>query len=145
VAAGIADVDRSQVVRLVAAKDGEVVAIRIPRGDLSGKRADQVLADAFGLISSKSPGSVDKTDRYVELLSRERNQDEEVELNRLREELQDSWSPGDSKLKRAAEAAVSKVLDQMIDTGLREAGPLIQHKLGELLTPREERDDSNKV
>jgi len=114
-AAGIADVSRSQVVRLVPTAEGWVQTLKIPAGELTGKRADQILADAFGLVTSKSPGSVARIDRYTELLSRKRSAPEQQELETLRKELEDTWSSGDSKLTRAADKAVSKVLDSMIN------------------------------
>jgi hypothetical protein len=89
--------------------------LKIPIEELTGKRADQILADAFGLITSKSPGSIAKIDRYTELLGRTRSASEQQELETLRKELEDTWSAGDSKLTRVADKAVWRVLDSMID------------------------------
>ena len=114
-AAGVADLPRSQVLRLIPLSDGSVGIIQIPPQELTGKRADQILADAFGLITSKSPGSVAKIDRYTELMSKEKtNQSEKQELATLEKELADSWSSGDHALTREADKAVSKVLDNML-------------------------------
>lgn len=114
IAAGVADVKNSQVVRLIPTADKTVHLEKISVDELTGKRADQILADAFGISSSKSPGSLSKIDRYTELLSRTRNTDEGREFEQLKKELEDSWSTGDSKLKRATDEAVSKVLDEML-------------------------------
>jgi hypothetical protein len=122
IAAAVADVDRSQVVRLVASADGSVEAHIVEKEYLTGKRADQILGDAFGLITSKSPGSLAKIDRYTELVSSPRNEAEEKELETLRNELDDAWYSGDSAVTRAAEKVVSKVLDEMIDLGRENIG-----------------------
>jgi putative AbiEii toxin of type IV toxin-antitoxin system/AAA domain-containing protein len=122
IAAAVADVDRSQVVRLVARADGSVEAHTVEKEFLTGKRADQILGDAFGLITSKSPGSLAKIDRYTELMSQSRNEFEQKELEMLRNELDDAWSSGDTALSRAAEKVVSKVLDEMIDVGREKIG-----------------------
>lgn len=116
-AAGVADVPRSQVLRLVPLSDGSVEIIEIPPQELTGKRADQILADAFGLITSKSPGSVAKIERYTELLSKKTNVGEQRELESLKQELADTWSSGDHALTREADKAVSKVLDTMLSKG----------------------------
>ncbi len=117
VAAGVADLLRSQVIRLVPRNAGGMDAINIPPEELSGKRADQVLADAFGLITTKSPGTVAKIDRYSELLGRSRNSNEEQELETLKRELAEGWSIGDNAVQREADKAVSSVLDEMIAAG----------------------------
>jgi len=144
IASAVADVDRSQVVRLVAKADGSVEAHTVEKEYLTGKRADQILGDAFGLITSKSPGSLAKIDRYTELLSRARNEAEEKELETLRNELDDAWSSGDSALTRAAEKVVSKVLDEMIDAGRENIGDgreivdaHVKQRLSELFDTRE--------
>lgn len=116
-ASGVADVRRSQVVRLIPLADGSVETVRIPTQELTGKRADQILADAFGLITSKSPGSIAKIDRYTELLSKKTNEHEQQELEKLKQELADTWSSGDHALTREADKAVSKVLDTMLSEG----------------------------
>jgi hypothetical protein len=118
IAAAVADVKNSQVVRLIPTTDKTVHLEKISVDELTGKRADQILADAFGISSSKSPGSLSKIDRYTELLSRTRNDGEEREFKQLKKELENSWSTGDSKLKRATDEAVSKVLDEMLDQAL---------------------------
>jgi hypothetical protein len=115
VAAGVADLSRSQVVRLIPIGDGIVEPMAIPTDELTGKRADQVLADAFGLVTSKSPGSVAKIDRLTELISRERTEVEQQEFEQLKRELEAGWSSGDSEVSRQADRAVSKVLDAMIE------------------------------
>ena len=144
IAAAAADVESSQVLRLVPTVDGTVEVINIPTEDLTGKRADQVLADAFGLVTSKSPGSLSKIDRYTELISRQRRTDaEERELETLRKELDEGWSSGDSALKRAADKAVSKVLDQMIDDAREGLDVHVKQRLLELFDPEEAKDDSH--
>jgi predicted ATP-binding protein involved in virulence len=146
VAAGVADVSRSQVVRLVIGPDGSIEPHIIEKQYLTGKRADQILGDAFGLITSKSPGSLAKIDRYTELLSNVRSEAEEREMKKLRTELEDSWSSGDSALSRATDKAVSKVLDEMIAEGRenvnerREVMDLqVRQRLSELFNAGEEK------
>jgi hypothetical protein len=117
VAAGVADHPRSQVVRLMPTRDGRAEPIIIPAEALTGKRADQILADAFGLVTSKSPGSISKIDRFTELASRERTAAEQEEFDILKRELEEGWSSGDSEVSRQADRAVSQVLDVMIEEG----------------------------
>lgn len=137
-AAGVADVDKSQVVRLIPTKDGSVNTVRIPPDELTGKRADQILADAFGLATSKSPGSVAKIDRYTELLSTARSKAEDKELETIKKEMEAGWSSGDHAVQRAADKAVSKVLDEMIDQGLQGVDVHVKHRLAELFCKQKE-------
>jgi len=137
-AAGVADVDRSQVVRLVPVASGSVETLKIPMEELTGKRADQILADAFGLVTSKSPGSIAKIDRYTELLSRTRSEPEEREFHAIKKELDDSWSSGDHAIKRAADKAVSKVLDEMIDGNQEGVDAHVKQRLLDLFGTKEQ-------
>jgi predicted ATP-binding protein involved in virulence len=121
VAAGVADLSRAQVIRLIPGSLRGVDVVTIPPNELSGKRSDQVLADAFGLVTTKSPGTISKIDRYSELLGlrRGRTESEEQELESLKRELAKGWSLGNSALERQADSAVSAVLDAMIEEGVK--------------------------
>jgi predicted ATP-dependent endonuclease of OLD family len=58
-ALGVVDVEGSLLLRLVR-EDGEVKTRIVGQEQLQDKRADQVLAsEAFGLVTTRSPGSVD--------------------------------------------------------------------------------------
>lgn len=138
-AAGVADVSRGQVLRLIPTQGGSVEAMKVPNEDLTGKRADQILTEAFGLVTSKSPGSVAKIDRYTELMSRERSTPEQHEVESLKKELDDTWFSGDNKLIRFADKAVSRVLDSMIDeVGDRAAVDAhVKQRLGDLFSHKD--------
>jgi energy-coupling factor transporter ATP-binding protein EcfA2 len=115
VAAGVVDVADSLLIRLRLSDDGLVVHQVVDRESIAGRRADQVLAsDAFGLVTSRSPGSETPIHRYTELLGRStRTADEEQELQALAGHLKTALQPGENELERAVEQAVTKVLREM--------------------------------
>lgn len=100
------------MLRLRTEPDGTITSVEIDPRSLAGLRADQVLAsDAFGLYTSRNPGSEDDMARYAELLGKEpRTEDEEAELGRLRESLEASLRTGESEAEREVEQAVDAAL-----------------------------------
>jgi hypothetical protein len=115
VAAASADHEDALVCRLKAHLDGPPELIIIERQDLAGLRADQVLAsEAFGLPTSRSPGSINDLDRFAELRGKaERTAEEDAELARLSERLDQSLRFGERPFEQAVEAAVDKTLREM--------------------------------
>jgi len=123
VAASVADVKAAKLLRLKAHADGSIETIDIDPQSLYGLRADQVLAsDAFGLLTTRNPGSTDDVDRYAELLGVQKRTDaEEKELEKLAAKLEESLSTEESPAAREVEKVVDDVLKQKalsIDPGL---------------------------
>ncbi len=114
VAAGTADIDSAQVVRLEGEAGGDIRVELMEPQELWGKRADQILTEAFGLITSRNPGSEDDLDRYAALLGKEpRSATEEEDFQALRTKLKDALSLGETETEREAEKIVEKVLDEL--------------------------------
>lgn len=114
VAAGAADLASAQILSLGIDAEDRIQIEDIPRSALRGRRADQILAEVFGLWTSKSPGSEEDIDLYSALLSKSnRTVKEERELMRLRQQLQEAQTDQTHQFSQQVEAAVSKVLDEM--------------------------------
>lgn len=115
VAAGIADIDNAMLIKLEGDESGATIACPIDPQTLRGQRADQVLTSpAFGLATSRSPGSTDGIARYAELAAKERTPDEEDEFNELAKMLEANLSFGETPFERTVEQAVRKALDDML-------------------------------
>ena len=114
-AAASADFEDALVCRLKAHLDGPPELVIIERQELAGLRADQVLAsEAFGLPTSRSPGSIDDLDRFAELRGKaDRTPEEDAELARLSERLDQSLRSGERPFEQEVEAAVGKTLREM--------------------------------
>jgi len=114
-AAASADFEDALVCRLKAHLDGPPELVIIERQELAGLRADQVLtSEAFGLLTSRSPGSVDDLDRFAELRGKaERTPEEDAELEGLSEQLDQSLRFGERPFEQEVEAAVGKTLREM--------------------------------
>lgn len=83
IASGTADIEGAQIIQLQRDEDSEVVVSVIAASELTGMRADQVLAGAFGLLTTKNPASEADTERYVQLLQHRRTPEEEGEFAEL--------------------------------------------------------------
>lgn len=114
-AAASADFEDALVCRLKAHLDGPPELVIIERQELAGLRADQVLAsEAFGLPTSRSLGSINELDRFAELRGKaDRTPEEETELARLSERLDQSLRFGERPFEQEVEAAVDKTLREM--------------------------------
>jgi hypothetical protein len=114
-AAASADFEDTLVCRLKAQLDGSPELVIIDRKELAGLRADQVLtSEAFGLVTSRSLGSEDDLDRFAELRGKtDRSAEEEAELARLSEQLDQSLRFGERPFEQEVEAAVGKTLREM--------------------------------
>lgn len=116
VASGVADLVDARLVRLKLEEDGSVEALLIEPKSLDGLRADQVLtSEAFGLVTSRNPGSDRKIDRYTALLGQDsRTEAEEAELAALAAELENELRGGETEAEREVEKAVSDALQKLV-------------------------------
>jgi predicted ATP-binding protein involved in virulence len=116
VAAGIADVDRSLLLKLERNDQNEIAIHTIDQEQIAGKRADQVLtSDAFGLLTTRNERSHDDVDRYTKLLgNKHRTEAEEAELQTLRILVQNRLSNAETPTAQAVEKAVDEALQNMI-------------------------------
>jgi len=114
-AAASADFEDTLVCRLKTHLDGSPELVIIERQELAGLRADQVLtSEAFGLVTSRSLRSEDDLDRFAELRGKtDRTAEEEAELARLSEQLDQSLRFGERPFEQEVEAAVDKTLREM--------------------------------
>ncbi|MBW8875507.1 MAG: TIR domain-containing protein [Acidobacteria bacterium] len=114
-AAASADFENTLVCRLKAHLDGSPELVIIERQELAGLRADQVLtSEAFGLVTSRSLRSEGDLDRFAELRGKtDRTAEEEAELARLSEQLDQSLRFGERPFEQEVEAAVDKTLREM--------------------------------
>ena len=115
-ASGLADIDGSLLIKLESDEKGGIETKAIDPGSLSGKRADQVLAsDAFGLVTTRNPGSEKELDRYAELMGKKkRTKQEESELEKLGRHLKEALSGGEGKAEQAVENAVDEAMKNML-------------------------------
>lgn len=116
VAAGIADIDSGVLLKLGQDQEGHTDVRIIDKRLLDGKRADQILtSEAFGLFTSRNPGSQDDVDRYSELLSNSaRTEAEEAEFQSLRSHIQDAFSDGESEAAQIVRKAVGVALQETV-------------------------------
>ncbi len=116
VAAGIADVDQSMLLKLERNEENEISLKVIDKEQVAGKRADQVLtSDAFGLYTTRNERSHDDVDRYTKLLGKKtRNNEEEDELQQLRPIVQSRLSNSESPVEQSIEKAVKAALHSTI-------------------------------
>jgi predicted ATPase len=115
-ASGMVDVDQSVLLKLEQRSNREIDLRVIDKQLLAGKRADQVLAsEAFGLVTTRNPGSEDQIDRYTELLGKTtRSDQEEAELLELRSHVQNALQSGESEVEQMVEKALDEALQGMI-------------------------------
>jgi len=112
VAAGAAELADTALFHL-ALVDGAGRIEQVDPADLGG-RADQTLTSpAFGLVTTKTPGQVDRIERYTELAERPRSAEEEREFQGLREALSDWGQPREeSPWRQEIEQAIRRELDR---------------------------------
>ena len=116
VASGMTDVDSGVFLKLGKTDDGQIGVTLMSNESLAGKRADQILvSDAFGLFTSRNPGSQTEVDRYTELLSQpSRTPEEEDEFQTLRSTVQALFQDGEREIEQLAHEAVSEALDNAV-------------------------------
>jgi hypothetical protein len=113
-ASGVADIESGLLVKLDRSPENGVQAKLINKEELYGKRADQVLtSEAFGLVTSRNLGSLTDIDRYSELLGRtKRSQEEESELQKLRDKLRESLQDGENATERLIRKEVTAAIER---------------------------------
>ncbi len=113
-ASGVVDIESGLLVKLDRSPENGVQAKLIDKEELYGKRADQVLtSEAFGLVTSRNLGSLTDIDRYSELLGRTmRSQEEEIELQELRDKLRDSLQDGENATERLVRKEVTAAIER---------------------------------
>lgn len=116
-ASGVVDIDHSVLMRLEHNEQCAVTARIIDKRTIEGKRADQVLvSEAFGLLTTRNPGSKDVIDRYSELLGQSpRTTKEQSELENLSARLKDALAGGESPLERKIDKAVEDALERVLN------------------------------
>ena len=113
-ASGVADIESGVLVKLDRSPEKGGQAKLINKEELYGKRADQVLtSEAFGLVTSRNLGSLTDIDHYSELLGRRRrSQEEEIELQELRDKLRDSLQDGENATERLIRKEVTAAIER---------------------------------
>jgi energy-coupling factor transporter ATP-binding protein EcfA2 len=114
IASGAADIEGAKMIQLQRDEGGEVTVSVIAASELTGMRADQVLAGAFGLLTTKNPNSEADTERYVQLLQGERTAEEDREFSELDRRLKGGWQ-AQNPYEEAVEKALSETLARMAE------------------------------
>jgi energy-coupling factor transporter ATP-binding protein EcfA2 len=114
-ASGIVDEEDSLLLKLEQQVNGSIALKVLDKQLLSGKRADQVLtSEAFGLITTRNPGSEDEINRYTSLLGKvERTEVEETELQELKPRVQNILRNGENTVEQMVASAVDETLQGM--------------------------------
>jgi energy-coupling factor transporter ATP-binding protein EcfA2 len=114
-ASGIVDEEDSLLLKLEQQVNGSINLKVLDKELLAGKRADQVLtSEAFGLITTRNPGSEDEINRYTALLGKvERTEVEETELQELKPRVQNILRNGENAVERMVATAVDETLQGM--------------------------------
>jgi energy-coupling factor transporter ATP-binding protein EcfA2 len=114
-ASGIVDEEDSLLLKLEQQVNGSINLKVLDKELLAGKRADQVLtSEAFGLITTRNPGSEDEINRYTALLGKvERTEVEETELQELKPRVQNILRNGENAVEQMVATAVDETLQGM--------------------------------
>ncbi len=115
VAAGVADIDESCLLKLERDENNEIKIVTIDQAEIAGKRADQILtSSAFDLLTTRNNKSHDEVDRYTELLSKSTPTPEEsVELERLQPLVQSRLTISETPIAQKVEQLLDKVLQKI--------------------------------
>jgi predicted ATP-binding protein involved in virulence len=114
-AAGVADIDESCLLKLERDENNEIKVVTIDRSEIAGKRADQILTShAFDLLTTRNNKSHDEIDKYTDLLSKPSlTTDESAELERLQPLVQSrltiSETPTAQKVEQLLEEALKTI------------------------------------
>jgi len=142
-ASGAVDLRNSIIFRLSLDALQEASGKSIDKRQLEGKRADQILSEAFGLITSRSPGSIDDLNRYGELFYRKRNSVEEMEFQILIKKLNKSLFIGENTVEQLVEKAVMEVLENTLKNPPSELVTLTAKKKIKELFNREKKGEKD--
>lgn len=117
-ASGIVDEEDSLLLKLEQQINGSINLKVLDKQLLAGKRADQVLtSEAFGLITTRNPGSENEINRYTALLSKgDRTEAEETELQALKLRVQNTLRSGENAVEQMVATAVDETLQNMTQT-----------------------------
>ncbi|MDD2900805.1 MAG: AAA family ATPase [Syntrophales bacterium] len=114
IAAGAADFQDARLFPFRLDKDKTILIEDIP--SLRGRSVDQVLSSmVFGMYITLSPGSVSDIDRFSELMSKSRDQNEETEFQKLRKILEDAMPIGTTEAERLVEKAILDALEKLLN------------------------------
>ena len=119
VAAATGDVRSSQILKLsIMPENKTVLGHLIEPKEVRGKRADQILVELFDLTTSRSTGSQSDLTRYMELLTKDRDDQEERLFQRLSEHLHETILFGENKYEQEVEKAVREALERRLESPL---------------------------
>jgi predicted ATP-binding protein involved in virulence len=115
VAAGVADIEESCLLKLERNESNEIQIVKIDQTEIAGKRADQILtSSAFDLLTTRNNKSHDEVDRYTELLSKSSpTPAESAELAHLQPIIENrltiSETPTAQKVEKLLDEALKKI------------------------------------
>jgi predicted ATP-binding protein involved in virulence len=123
VAAGVADIDESCLLKLERDENNEIKIVTIDQAEIAGKRADQILTSpAFDLLTTRNNKSHDEVDRYTELLAKSSpTPTESAELERLQPLVQSRLTISETPIAQEVE----KLLDESLQKIAHEYPPAI--------------------
>jgi predicted ATPase len=123
VAAGVADIEESCLLKLERDENNEIKIVTIDQAEIAGKRADQILtSSAFDLLTTRNNKSHDEVDRYTELLSKSApTPAESAELERLKPLVQSRLTISETPIAQEVE----KLLDESLQKIAHEYPPAI--------------------
>jgi predicted ATP-binding protein involved in virulence len=123
VAAGVADIDESCLLKLERDENNEIKIVMIDQAEIAGKRADQILTSpAFDLLTTRNNKSHDEVDRYTELLAKSSpTPAESAELERLQPLVQSRLTISETPIAQEVE----KLLDESLQKIAHEYPPAI--------------------
>ncbi|MDD5761122.1 MAG: AAA family ATPase [bacterium] len=127
------------------------VTLHLPDREFEGMRSDQILTSPlFRLRTTRSGGTVEKINRYSELLGKTtRTEKEEKEFQDLQAELEETLRPGETEMDRTIDKAVQSTIEGLIlsssqetSSDLKRISPeaawKIRRRLTDLLSERKE-------
>jgi predicted ATPase len=114
-AAGVADIDESCLLKLERDENNEIKIVTIDQSEIAGKRADQILTShAFDLLTTRNNKSHDEVDRYTDLLSKTSlTPDESAELDRLQPLVQSRLTISETPIAQKVEQLLDEVLQKI--------------------------------
>jgi predicted ATP-binding protein involved in virulence len=116
VAAGVADIDESCLLKLERDENNEIKIVTIDRAEIAGKRADQILTShAFDLLTTRNNKSHDEVDKYTELLSKHSlTTEESTELERLQSLVQSRLTISETPIAQQVEKLLEEALKKIV-------------------------------
>ena len=114
-AAGVADIDESCLLKLERDENNEIKIVTIDQSEIAGKRADQILtSNAFDLLTTRNNKSHDEVDLYTELLAKSvLTAEESTELERLQPLVQSRLTINETPISQKVERLLDEVLQKI--------------------------------